>query len=166
MLETPPSDTARRTQPERMRFGLFEADLGRRELLKDGMPVRLSTQPFKALTLLARRAGQVVTREELRREIWGDETFVDFEGGLNFCIKQVRRALGDDATSPRFIRTLPRQGYSFIAPVQIVWPDGRSTVPDSPPVPPPPAPPARVSASRGGLTGWLWSAWRWLRGRE
>jgi DNA-binding winged helix-turn-helix (wHTH) protein len=118
MLEIPSSNTAPPTRPPRLRFGPFEADLAKGELRRDGSRVRLSAQPFRALALLASRPGQVVSREELRREIWGEDTFVDFEGGLNFCIKQVRRALGDDANAPRFVRTIPRRGYSFIARVE------------------------------------------------
>src|SRR5262249_19214015 len=74
----------------------------------------------RALELLARRAGEVVTRDELRRHLWGDETFVDFDRGLNFCVAAIRAALGDDARSPRFVETLPRRGYRFIADVRVV----------------------------------------------
>jgi DNA-binding winged helix-turn-helix (wHTH) protein/TolB-like protein len=82
--------------------------------------VRLQSQPAKVLALLVRRRGEIITREALQREIWGDGTHVDFERGLNFCIAQVRTALGDSAESPRFIETIPKQGYRFIAPVEPV----------------------------------------------
>jgi TolB-like protein/DNA-binding winged helix-turn-helix (wHTH) protein/Tfp pilus assembly protein PilF len=101
-----------------IRFDIFELELKSGELRRDGALIKLQPQPFKALAFLADRAGQVVTREEIQREIWGDETFVDYEQGVNFCIKQIRAALGDDAKAPRFIETLPRRGYRFIAPVE------------------------------------------------
>src|SRR5262245_40305565 len=101
-----------------IRFDSFELELKSGELRRDGALIKLQPQPFRALAFLADRAGQVVTREEIQREIWGDETFVDYEQGVNFCIKQIRAALGDDAKAPRFIETLPRRGYRFIAPVE------------------------------------------------
>jgi DNA-binding winged helix-turn-helix (wHTH) protein len=90
------------------------------EVWREGLPVHLPPQPFKVLFLLASRAGDVVTREEIREELWGHDTFVDFDGGLNFCINQIRKALRDSAESPRFIHTLPRRGYRFIASVEPV----------------------------------------------
>jgi TolB-like protein/DNA-binding winged helix-turn-helix (wHTH) protein len=102
---------------ESISFGPFELRLKSGELLRDGSLVRLPPQPHKVLSLLAENAGQLVTREEIRRQVWGDETFVDFDKGLNFCIKQIREALGDSAQSPRYIETLPRRGYRFIAPI-------------------------------------------------
>lgn len=107
-----------------LRFGVFELDTGAGELRKAGLLVRLQPQPLKVLAMLASRSGQVVSREDLKRSIWGEETFVDFERGLNFCIGQVRTALGDAADSSRFIQTLPRRGYRFIAPVEMIG--GRS----------------------------------------
>src|SRR5262245_20927093 len=101
-----------------IRFDIFELELKSGELRRDGALVKLQPQPFRALAFLANRAGQVVTREEIQREIWGDEIFVDYEQGVNFCIKQIRAALGDDAQAPRFIETLARRGYRFIAPVE------------------------------------------------
>lgn len=105
---------------QQLRFGPFELKLKSEELYRDGVPVKLPPQPFKVLALLTINAGQLVTREELRQEIWGAETFVDFDKGLNFCIKQIREALGDNAQSPEYIETLPRRGYRFIAPVEIL----------------------------------------------
>src|SRR5919106_4391361 len=103
---------------EGVRFGIFDFSPSTGELWRDGVPVRLQAQPARLLAALVARAGQVVTRETLQREIWGDGTHVDFERGLNFCIAQVRGALGDSADSPRFIETVPKQGYRFVAPVR------------------------------------------------
>lgn len=112
--------------------------------------MKLAPQPFRILTLLASRAGEVVTREEIRREVWGEETYVDFERGLNFAISQIRAALEDDAQSPRFIQTLPRRGYRFIAPVEQAAP-----VPPIPPEPPiSPGPPPSAVPSRARLSVW------------
>ena len=104
--------------PRPVRFAAFEMDLRSGELRKQGVRVNLQDQPFQVLALLVQRAGEVVTREELRRKIWPADTFVDFEDGLNTTIKKIRSALGDSAESPRFIETLPRRGYRFIVPVQ------------------------------------------------
>ena len=101
-----------------IRFGVFELDPESGELRKSGVHIHLPPQPAKVLALLAGRPGQPVTREEIRQQIWGDATFVDFEQGLNHCIKQIRTALGDDAEAPRYVQTLPRRGYRFIAPVE------------------------------------------------
>jgi TolB-like protein/DNA-binding winged helix-turn-helix (wHTH) protein/Flp pilus assembly protein TadD len=101
-----------------IRFGAFELKMDSGELLRDGFSVKLPPQPFKVLTLLVENAGHLVTREEIQRRVWGEETFVDFDKGLNFCVKQIREALGDQAQSPQFIETLPRRGYRFIAPVE------------------------------------------------
>jgi DNA-binding winged helix-turn-helix (wHTH) protein/TolB-like protein len=100
-----------------VKFGVFEFDPAAGTLVREGTPVRLQAQPARVLAMLVGRAGDVVTRDELRQAIWGSETFVDFERGLNFCIAHIRSALGDSAASPRFIETVPRQGYRFIAPV-------------------------------------------------
>lgn len=100
------------------RFGPFEMSTRSGELKKNGSTVRLQPQPFKVLAFLIANAGQLVTREEIQQEVWAGETFVDFEHGLNFCIKQIRAALGDSAQSPKYIETLPRRGYRFIAPVE------------------------------------------------
>ena len=100
-----------------LRFGLFELNLDTEELRKDGIPLKLGPQPFKVLAILASRSGQIVTREEIRQEVWGEETYVDFEHGLNQCIKQIRTALNDNSHKPLYIETLPRKGYRFLAPV-------------------------------------------------
>jgi DNA-binding winged helix-turn-helix (wHTH) protein len=102
------------------RIGVFELAVEAGELRRSGRLVALTGQPMRVLLKLVERAGEVVTREELQREIWGEDTHVDFEAGLSTCINQVRTALGDRATSPRFVETLPRRGFRFIAPVE--WP--------------------------------------------
>ncbi len=99
-----------------VRFGGFEVDLQEAELRKSGIRIRLQEQPFRILTMLLDRPGQAVTREEIERELWADR-FVDFDHSLNSCINKLREALGDDSENPRFIETLPRRGYRFIAPV-------------------------------------------------
>jgi DNA-binding winged helix-turn-helix (wHTH) protein len=99
------------------RFGSFELDTAAGELRKDRRAVRLAPQAFKLLALLVIRAGDVVTRDEIRQELWG-ETFVDFDQGLHSLIKQVRAALGDDAERPLYVETVPRRGYRFIAPLE------------------------------------------------
>lgn len=98
-----------------VRFGVFELDPGTGSLLKDGRAVRLPPQPFKVLALLVSRPGEVVTRDEIREKVWGEETYVDFEQGLNHCITQIRAALGDEADAPHYVETIPRRGYRFIA---------------------------------------------------
>src|SRR5438876_7043060 len=102
----------------RARFGLFEFDSSTGELRRDGVAVKLQPQPAQVLAYLVDHAGEVVARETLRDAVWGGDTYVDFDRGLNFCIAQIRAALGDTADSPRFIRTLPKRGYQFIAPVE------------------------------------------------
>lgn len=100
-----------------VRFGIFEFHSTTGRLYRAGVDVRLQAQPAEVLALLLRRAGQVVTRAELKQVVWGSETHVDFDKGLNFCIAQVRAALGDSADAPVYIQTIPKQGYQFIAPV-------------------------------------------------
>jgi DNA-binding winged helix-turn-helix (wHTH) protein len=100
------------------RFGVFELDLQAGELRKNGRKLRLQEQPFRILALLLDRAGDLVTREELRQKLWAADTFVDFDHGLNAAVNKLREVLGDSASSPRFIETLARRGYRFIAPVQ------------------------------------------------
>ena len=99
-----------------VRFGSFEMDEIAGELCKDGAKIRLQEQPFQILQILLERPGEVVTREELRKRVWPSDTFVDFDHGINNAIKRLREALGDTTETPRFIETLPRRGYRFIAP--------------------------------------------------
>jgi DNA-binding winged helix-turn-helix (wHTH) protein len=100
------------------RFGVFELDLAAGELRKNGAKLRLQEQPFQVLALLLERAGDVVTRKELRQKLWPADTFVDFDHSLNTAVNKLRETLGDSASSPRYIETLARRGYRFIAPVQ------------------------------------------------
>ena len=110
---------AQERAPRRIvRFGLFELDTKSKELHRSGMKVKLSTQPFQVLVLLLEHAGDVVTREELRLRLWPEDTFVDFDHGLNAAIKRLRDALGETAESPVFIETLPRLGYRFIGSIE------------------------------------------------
>jgi DNA-binding winged helix-turn-helix (wHTH) protein/TolB-like protein len=99
------------------KFGIFEFDSATGELRREGELVRMEAQPAQVLGLLLERAGETVTRDELRQRVWGSDTFVDFDRGLNYCVAQIRSALQDSAQSPRFVRTLPKRGYQFIAPV-------------------------------------------------
>ncbi len=103
-----------------LRFGVFEVDLTAGELRKNGARIRLQEQPFQVLTALLQNAGQVVTRDELREKIWPADTFVDFDHSLNTAVNKIRESLGDSASSPRFVETLARRGYRFIAPVDSV----------------------------------------------
>ncbi|MBI1984287.1 MAG: winged helix-turn-helix domain-containing protein [Acidobacteria bacterium] len=100
-----------------IRFGAFEVDLHSGELRKKGLKIKLQEQPFQILAMLLQRPGSVVTREDLRKRLWPADTFVDFDQGLNRAINKIREALGDDAETPRYVETLPRRGYRFIAPV-------------------------------------------------
>jgi TolB-like protein/DNA-binding winged helix-turn-helix (wHTH) protein/Tfp pilus assembly protein PilF len=101
------------------RFGLFEADLEQGILTKRGLRIRLQDQPFQVLVLLLQRPGEVVTREQIRQKLWAADTYVEFDDGLNTAIKKLRLALSDDSDNPRFIETVPRRGYRFLAPVTL-----------------------------------------------
>ena len=125
----------------RLAFGPFVIDPARGELRRNGVAIRLPRQPFVVLALLVARAGEVVSREELRRALWPDGTFVDFDLGLNFCVNRVRRTLGEDARAPRYVETVARRGYRFIAEVR----------PADPPAATPPLPAARAAAPRRPL---------------
>src|SRR6266536_3130944 len=121
--------------PIRLRFGVFEVDLRAGELRKHGVRLRLQEQPFQVLAMLLERPGQTVTREELRSRLWTAETFVDFDHGVNKAVNRIRDALGDSATSPRFVETVARRGYRFIADVTVA--EG--------------SPPAKAEATTGDL---------------
>src|SRR5215471_3274754 len=110
MADSRPSGT-------RVRFGEFEADLRSGELWSGDVKVRLQDQPFHVLSILLSRPGELITREALRRQVWADNTYVDFDYALNTAVKKIRSALGDDAAAPRFVETIPRRGYRFIATV-------------------------------------------------
>ena len=114
------------------RFATFEADPVTGELRKSGIRIRLQEQPFQVLLMLLERPGELLTREELRQRLWPADTFVDFDHSLNTVVNKLREALGDSAANPRFIETLARRGYRFVAPVR--------TEPESAEVPTPPAP--------------------------
>jgi DNA-binding winged helix-turn-helix (wHTH) protein/Tol biopolymer transport system component len=100
-------------------FGVFEVDLRSGEVRKSGLKIKLQEQPFQVLATLLRRPGEVVTREELQKAVWPADTFVDFDRGLNKAVNKIREALGDSADNPRFVETLPRRGYRFIAHVDV-----------------------------------------------
>lgn len=136
-------------ESRRVRFGVFEFDLARLELRREGMVLRLQSQPAQVLACLIQQADRTVSREELRQAIWGDGTYVDFERGLNFCVSQIRAVLKDDAAQPRYIRTLPKQGYQFIAPVQAI---------------PEPASPVELAAGESAPVRRRMVAWAWAVG--
>ena len=173
-----------------LRFGPFELDVRSGELRRNGSAVRLQPQPFKVLVLLACRPGDVVTREEIQAEVWPAGTFVDFEQSLNFCVRQIRAALGDNANAPRYVETLPRRGYRWVggaveqvsaAATVREWPRPVPAEPRLPAgeeaalapaarAPGPLAAPAlrRRSAVLAGLALFALAAlaaWRWLPGR-
>jgi DNA-binding winged helix-turn-helix (wHTH) protein len=122
---------AKRAERQFVRFGEFALDLGSGELSKNGSQLLLPVQSFRILALLVRSPGTLVTRDDLRNELWGNDVFVDFEHSLNAAIKRLRQALGDPAATPRFIETLPRRGYRFKAPVEegLSLPDGPVNLP-------------------------------------
>ncbi len=109
--------------PRRLSFGPFEADLYSEELLKYGNKVRLQAQPFQLLVMLLERPGELVTREQICAKLWPADTFVDFDRSLGTALNKIREVLNDSAAEPRFVETLPRRGYRFIAPVTPVDPD-------------------------------------------
>ena len=112
-----------------VRFGSFEIDVDAGELRHKGVKIKIQEQPFRILLALLERSGEVVTRDDLRERLWASDTFVDFEHSLNAAIKKLRQALGDDADSPRFIETIPKRGYRFIAPVGAAAPRLASILP-------------------------------------
>lgn len=118
----------------KLRFGLFEADLSTGELRKSGIRIRIQAQPFRVLTLLLEKSGEVVTREELQQRIWGSDTIVDFDHSLGTAINKLREALGDSAENSRFIETLARRGYRFLAPVSPVLEHESEVNPDATPL--------------------------------
>jgi DNA-binding winged helix-turn-helix (wHTH) protein len=114
------------------RFGLFELETESAQLLKSGRIVRIQQQPFKLLCLLITQAGKVVSRDDIRSALWPAETFVDYDQGVNFAMKQVREALGDDAEHAVYIQTVPKRGYRFIAPVDAGAGGAAEAVPSNP----------------------------------
>lgn len=126
----------------RLRFGRFELDVRRGELQRSGVPIHLPPQPLKLLVLLSSRPGELVSREEIRAQLWGSDTFVDFEQGVNHCIRTIRAVLADGARSPLYIETVPRRGYRFIGPVEAEEPE-------------PDLPRARARSPLSAVTRWL-----------
>ena len=120
---------------QRYRFGVFEADAATGELRKHGIRIRLNAQPFQVLCLLLEQPGTLLTREQISSQLWPEGTFVDYEHGVNSAINRIREALGDTASNPRFVETLARRGYRFIAPVERITPNE-----DPAPTPTPPSP--------------------------
>lgn len=144
-----------------IRFGVFEVDLRTAELRKQGVRIRLPGQSLQVLEALLLRPGELVTREELKQKLWPSDTFGDFEHGLNAAVNRVRDALGDSSDNPRFVETVPRRGYRFIAPVNgVAHSTGLDNVvhiappepaPYEPPEPAPDTP--RAAASKDQPTG-------------
>ena len=132
----------------RLRFGRFSFAPSTGELHRDDVRVKLQAQPAKVLALLTERAGEVVSRDTLKQEVWGHDTHVDFERGLNFCIAQIRSALGDAAESPTYVETVPKRGYRFIAAIEASDSAAASTSPEADPAPAPAQP--RSEWSRRG----------------
>ena len=123
----------------RYRFGIFEIDLASGELRRQGLRVKLNAQPFQLLGMLLARPGELLTREEISKELWPEGTFVDYEHGVNSAINRIREALGDTAGNPRFVETLARRGYRFVAPVERIQPE--PALPPEPALQPGPSPP-------------------------
>ncbi|HEV2177116.1 MAG TPA: winged helix-turn-helix domain-containing protein [Terriglobia bacterium] len=147
--------TAAQSLSRVLRFGAFEVDLRAGELRKHGSNANLQAQPFQVLLTLLERPGEIVTREELRKRLWSADTFVDFEDGLNTCIRKIRQALGDSADNPRFVETLPRRGYRFIAKVEGLTLSGS---PDTP------LPAGAPDSSRPQEKPVDWPSWRGVPG--
>src|ERR1700679_1353574 len=118
--------------PSRVTFGLLEADLQSGELWKAGKRIKIQSQPFKVLSILLEHPNEIVSREELQLRLWGKDTIVDFDHSLGTAINKIREALGDSADNPRFVETLARRGYRFIAPVQEIHATSVTTAETSP----------------------------------
>lgn len=141
-----------------IRFGAFELDVEGGELRKHGIRLRLADQPFRILLHLLQHPGKVVTREELRTLLWGEDTFVDFDHGLNAAINKIRETLGDSAASPRYIETVPRRGYRFIADLALP-PIPRPEEVSAPPAQEPaPSSPAQLPVTPRARRHWRWAA--------
>lgn len=142
------STAAQRNGVKRMQFGIFEADLEAGELRRSGVRVHLQSQPFKLLSALLEHPGEVVSRETLQLELWGADTTVDFDHSLGIAVNKLREALNDSAENPRFVETLAKRGYRFIAPVKVVDPHASAVAADS----------SAAKARAGSPLGW------WLAG--
>lgn len=130
-MSTPSGNTASRI----LRFGVFEVDLAAGELRKNGARVRLQEQPFQVLQFLLEHRGDIVKREDLRQRLWAADTFVDFDHSLNTAINKIREALGDSASSPRYVETVARRGYRFLGPVEWVQSQASTAASASPAAP-------------------------------
>ena len=115
-----------------IRFGVFEADLVTGELRRNGTKIRVQEQPFQVLAVLLERPGELVTRDELQKRLWPADTFVDFDHSLNTAVNKLREALADTAANPRFVQTVARRGYRFIAPVVRVEASGQAGEAETP----------------------------------
>src|SRR5579863_10769315 len=160
-----------------VRFAVFEFDIETGELRKHGLRIKLQGQPISVLAILIEHAGETVTRDELQKRLWPVDTYVDFEHSLNAAVKRLRAALGDSADAPRFVETLPRQGYRFIAPLNrpetinpvVTQPDKSQTASDVPPAVagnPKPAGWRRSLLSAAGAAAVLIAAGLWLQTTE
>jgi Tol biopolymer transport system component/DNA-binding winged helix-turn-helix (wHTH) protein len=136
--------------PTKIKFGIFEVDLQTEELRKSGMRIKIQSQPFKALSVMLERPGEVVSRDEMQQRLWGEQTKVDFDHSLGTAINKLREALGDSADNPRFIQTLARRGYRFIAPVSVA---SIAAAPESVPASPAATPVQQEEARHGHF--WL-----------
>src|SRR5829696_2094878 len=136
----------------KVRFGASEFEAASGELWRDGRPVRLQRQPSKLLDLLLAKPGELVTRDDIRRALWGGDTHVDFERSLNFCVARLRSALRDNPAEPRYIETLPTRGYRFIAAVTRVAP---ADPPAGSPTSNVPSAPARRTPDASSAY-WIW----------
>src|SRR5262249_42718101 len=119
-------------QDRKIRFDVFEFDPGTGELFKNGQPIRLQGQPARLLGILTGRPGELITRADIQKELWPDGRFVEFEHAINTAVKKVREALEDDPEDPRFIETLPKLGYRFLATVQRNTPDQAAAIIETP----------------------------------
>jgi DNA-binding winged helix-turn-helix (wHTH) protein/TolB-like protein len=160
-----PTEGSRPTETGRFRFGVFEFDVEKLELWRRGSLIPLQIQPGRILACLVQNAGQVVTRQQLSKVLWGEETFVDFDRGLNFCVSQLRTVLGDDSARPIYIQTFHKRGYQFISPVEHIVP-GAELQHDSSATPPRDVGPPHTALLRygfvalaivaGGIGFWIW----------
>ena len=142
-------------RPRVWRFGVFEVDLRAAELRKQGLRIKLHGQPFQILAMLLERAGEPVTRAEIREKLWPEDTYVDFEHSINTAVKRLREALGDDTERPRYIETLPRRGYRFLGPVEAVAPAPSAAISAAAVSPPAAeAAPDDVGAGANGRHNW------------
>src|SRR5713101_1119760 len=147
--------------PGLARFGPYEVDMRSGELRKFGTRIKLGEQPLRILTLLIERPGDLVSRQELRSQLWSVNTFVDFDHGLNAAVQRLRDSLSDTAEQAKWIETVPRRGYRFVGTVEWTQPNGSALTPEAEILEPPPGPPslpvARIPAGRR-ILGWRFSA--------